>query len=745
MATIRIAEPPVFEPRCLTPEELRVLMPAALDTAIHMHRRDFEEFREADASGALRRFDDLDLSLVDIMWRCWIAAQRFSGAEHDVIRTRDAAYAIVAPEDGPDRRDDVRLAVLQWADPTYAGALVQAPAGSGDEEPDGADMSREQSGLPWPWHHREPAPFRIRNALGPDDQRALELLAAAAERGDELPGVSTLLAGMDLDTHAPVPPNAAVTDNVRHMQRLIAAFLRMAKGDVVDPADELAVTLADLPPRHRDVVLRRIGAASGTPESLRDIAESLGVSRERVRQVMEAAIAKCQLCHPLLPISMAVWRAYPQHRVATTLNDWWEALPLQIRPATANGLVVLRAVEQWYWLPLAAWVEYGGTWIVSADGLSESALGEAVSSAERTLRTFRRWGAVSIRDLAQAAGVHADVAQCVLAAGAGWELVTKDWFLYTGGDTLLGTLLVRWKNVRPRIRRRRLKALVRRRQTAGKPGAAPPRAVQVKLARLQRVVRQRHEPTVTATPAKGIAAADGMPGDGMPADGMPANRGREDGGRESSLTIQPTSVDMPNSISADGVGLTGAQARYIVDRLVREGRLSDSDVARYLAMMAEEIHALERRLAMLRGVDKGSEFAAAGTGEGSAPAPIAPGRPADDVRLYASDVPTRTYASTPSLPDAPSSTRAGLNPIAERGGVAPGESEDPPRAGNGRRRRRPMVLKPETLESRRQQGHYLNLIRQVPADTRELYKEMARELGRDVAIKAMQEALGVTG
>jgi hypothetical protein len=32
-------------------------------------------------------------------------------------------------------------------------------------------------------------------------------------------------------------------------------------------------------------------------------------------------------------------------------------------------------------------------------------------------------------------------------------------------------------------------------------------------------------------------------------------------------------------------------------------------------------------------------------------------------------------------------------------------------------------------------------MRKVPADSRELYKEMARELGREVAINAMEEAI----
>ena len=50
-----------------------------------------------------------------------------------------------------------------------------------------------------------------------------------------------------------------------------------------------------------------------------------------------------------------------------------------------------------------------------------------------------------------------------------------------------------------------------------------------------------------------------------------------------------------------GTGLTPGQALYVLDRLVRERRVNEREVARMAAEMSGEIAELERRLAMLRG------------------------------------------------------------------------------------------------------------------------------------------------
>ena len=60
---------------------------------------------------------------------------------------------------------------------------------------------------------------------------------------------------------------------------------------LVEEAQDWHLTLSDLTERERDVVRARFGF-DGAPERLLDIAERLGISPERVRQIEEHALAK---------------------------------------------------------------------------------------------------------------------------------------------------------------------------------------------------------------------------------------------------------------------------------------------------------------------------------------------------------------------------------------------------------------------------------------------------------------------
>jgi len=59
-------------------------------------------------------------------------------------------------------------------------------------------------------------------------------------------------------------------------------------------------------------------------------------------------------------------------------------------------------------------------------------------------------------------------------------------------------------------------------------------------------------------------------------------------------------------------------------------------------------------------------------------------------------------------------------------------------AGGGRRRSR---ITAQQLASRQLQGRYLGLIRQIPASKRAHYAKVAKDRGREAAIKEMQGAL----
>jgi RNA polymerase primary sigma factor len=57
-------------------------------------------------------------------------------------------------------------------------------------------------------------------------------------------------------------------------------------------ADRLAAALAALDPRERKILQMRFGLDAGEERTLTDVAEQMGVSRERIRQIEQAALAK---------------------------------------------------------------------------------------------------------------------------------------------------------------------------------------------------------------------------------------------------------------------------------------------------------------------------------------------------------------------------------------------------------------------------------------------------------------------
>ena len=136
--------------------------------------------------------------------------------------------------------------------------------------------------------------------------------------------------------------------------------------------------------------------------------------------------------------------------------------------------------------------------------------------------------------------------------------------------------------------------------------------------------------------------------------------------------------------------LTPGQASYVLDRLVADRRVTKAEIGRYMSEMQNEIGFLERRLQSLRDA------------AGSVAAAIVPGR---------------------------------------RRGRPPGGGKAASTAAPAGRRRRP-ALTAEQKASRQLQGRYLGLIRQIPASRRAQYQRIAKEKGREAAIKEMSSVLG---
>lgn len=162
--------------------------------------------------------------------------------------------------------------------------------------------------------------------------------------------------------------------------------------------------------------------------------------------------------------------------------------------------------------------------------------------------------------------------------------------------------------------------------------------------------------------------------------------------------------------------LSPGQAQYVLERLIKERRVSSSDVSRYVTEMGQEISQLEQRLQQLRNA-AGPAAAAAVAGIAAGVAAVAavrrgrkPGRP-----------PGRP-GRPPGRPPASEASAAGAK-----------------RAKRGRKSR--SSITPEQLASRQLQGRYLALVRRFPANKRAQYAKVAREKGRETAIREMQDAI----
>ncbi len=147
-------------------------------------------------------------------------------------------------------------------------------------------------------------------------------------------------------------------------------------------------------------------------------------------------------------------------------------------------------------------------------------------------------------------------------------------------------------------------------------------------------------------------------------------------------------------------------ASTVLDHLIREGRVSHGDISRYM-----EIADLERRLHSLR---SGGAAAPA-----ASPAPRRRGRP-----------PGRPAGRRPGRPGRPPASAS----------AAPAAAATQKR-GPGRPRKQRSAITPEQLASRQLQGRYLALVRQIPASKRGQYAKLAKEKGRESAIKEMQDAI----
>ena len=174
--------------------------------------------------------------------------------------------------------------------------------------------------------------------------------------------------------------------------------------------------------------------------------------------------------------------------------------------------------------------------------------------------------------------------------------------------------------------------------------------------------------------------------------------------------------------ASSGSELSPGQAAYVIERLIADRRISQAEVARYVGDMHREISTLEQRLSRLR--EAGGIAAATavlGAAAGAAAGVMArrrPGRPPGK-----------------RGPGRPRGRRPGRPPASATGAAAGGTST------GGRKGRKRSAITAEQLASRQLQGRYLALVRRFPETRRAQFAKIAKEKGREAAIKEMQDSL----
>jgi hypothetical protein len=142
-------------------------------------------------------------------------------------------------------------------------------------------------------------------------------------------------------------------------------------------------------------------------------------------------------------------------------------------------------------------------------------------------------------------------------------------------------------------------------------------------------------------------------------------------------------------------------AAYIVNRLLEEGLLAPSEVARYSGEMQSEIARLEARITHLRSIAASASAAAPRAAAPKAAAPKAAAKPA----------------------------------------AAPAAAAVKPARAARKAKKKGGPSSAAILASQQLQGRYIRAIKKVPGDKREFYKAMAKEKGREAAVMAMEATL----
>lgn len=194
----------------------------------------------------------------------------------------------------------------------------------------------------------------------------------------------------------------------------------------------------------------------------------------------------------------------------------------------------------------------------------------------------------------------------------------------------------------------------------------------------------------------------------------------------------------PRQVS--GSPLSPGQAHYVLEQLIKERRISPGEINRYVSDMGREINDLESRLQRLREAHGAGSSSSASSSAAAAPAKRGPGRPPGSGRK-----PGRPAGSGRGPGRPPGSGRGpgrppGRPPASANTASAAAAPAAAPSKGGKKGRKAKTAITPEQLASRQLQGRYLGLVRRFPESKRAYYAKVAKEKGREAAIKEMLDS-----
>ena len=98
-----------------------------------------------------------------------------------------------------------------------------------------------------------------------------------------------------LNKHITSYASALGTDAERALSEFLDDRAVISPGENVDATllkERIAEVLRSLTPREREVIEMRFGLADGNPRTLDEVAQSYGITRERIRQIEARALMK---------------------------------------------------------------------------------------------------------------------------------------------------------------------------------------------------------------------------------------------------------------------------------------------------------------------------------------------------------------------------------------------------------------------------------------------------------------------